>query len=105
MCIRDSAHTKRYEYDQAIQDYDHALRLSPGADDYYSRGWAYYQKGAYVFAFRDFARASWLRPAILGRWIWTPLLPALWLVSALLRRRKAKQAESNGTVVPDAARV
>ena len=89
-------HGQRREYEQAIRDYDQALRLGPDAESYYSRGWAYYQQGAYVSAFRDFVEASRRKPALLGRWIWTPLLPAAWLIYFVLRSRRAKQSASVG---------
>ena len=91
----DRTRCKR-EYEQAIRDYDQALRLGPDAESYYSRGWAYYQQGAYVSAFRDFVEASRRKPALLGRWIWTPLLPAAWLIYFVLRSRRAKQSASVG---------
>ncbi|MGC9970205.1 MAG: tetratricopeptide repeat protein [Bryobacteraceae bacterium] len=96
---RGYVHIKRHEYDQAIQDYDQALRLRPDAKDYDMRGWIYYRKGDYLSALPDFVRASWRRSAILGRWTWTLLVPAAWLIYMVLRRRrKAKEA---GRAVPD----
>jgi len=89
---RATVHAWRHEYDEAIRDYDQMLRLAPDADGYYGRGWVYYQKGSYIPAFRDFIHASWLKPALLGRWIWTPLVPAVWLIFFVLRRRQSKQA-------------
>jgi hypothetical protein len=81
------------------------LRLSPDAESYYSRGWAHYQKGAYLSTLGDFVQASWRNPRILGRWIWTPLVPAVWLIQILLRRRKAKQGEHKGDPQPGQAPV
>ena len=101
--VRGYIHSRWREYDQAIEDYDHALRLRPSAADYYNRGWAYAQKGDSVSARRDFDQAARLRPATKGRWIWTLLLPAAWLIYKALRRRKAKQVEIGGTAVADTA--
>ncbi len=92
---RASAHAWRHEFDEVIRDYDQMLRLAPDADAYYGRGWAYYQKGSYILAVRDFIHASWLKPALLGRWVWTPLVPAAWLIWFVLRRRQSKQAAAN----------
>ena len=103
--VRGYIHSRWREYDQAIADYDHALRLRPSAADYYNRGWAYAQKGDSVSARRDFDQAARLRPATQGRWIWTLLLPAAWLIYKALRRRKAKQVEIDGTGVADTARL
>jgi tetratricopeptide (TPR) repeat protein len=97
---RASVHAWRHEYDQAIRDYDQALRSGPDAESYYGRGWAYYQKGAYVSALRDFVQASWRKPALLGRWIWTPLLPLAWLIYMVLRRKKAKPTQFAASAQP-----
>jgi tetratricopeptide (TPR) repeat protein len=80
-------HSRRGDYDQAIRDYDQALRLRPNTETYYDRAAAYYHKGAYVSAFRDFLHASLRR-------FWIPLVLAAALVFLLLRRRKTKQAQS-----------
>ena len=79
-------HNRRREYDEAIWDYDQALRLSPDARGYYDRGRAYYHKGAYILAIRDFVEASWR--------FWTPLVVVVGLLYVLGRRRKDNSAES-----------
>jgi len=84
---RGYVHIKRHEYDQAIQDYDQALRLRPNVEDYDMRGWVYYRKGDYLSASLDYVRASWRRMGIPGGWIWIPLVLAAWLIYMLLRRR------------------
>jgi tetratricopeptide (TPR) repeat protein len=89
---RGYVHIKRHEYDQAIRDYDHALRLRPDAKDDAMRRWAYYRKGDYFSTLPDFVQAAWRRSVILGRWIWTPLVLAAWLIYMVLRRQKAREA-------------
>ncbi len=79
-------HNRRREYDEAIRDYDQALRLSADARGYYARGRAYYHKGAYILALRDFVQASWR--------FWTPLVVVVGLLYVLSRRRKDNSAES-----------
>jgi len=94
---RGYVHLRWYEHDQAIQDYDQALRVRPNAKDYYNRGWAYARKGDAVSARRDFDLASRQRPATQGRWIWALLVPAIWLVYEVRRRRKANLVQINRT--------
>lgn len=94
---RGYVHLRWYEHDQAIRDYDQALRLRPSAKDYYNRGWAYARKGDSVSARRDFDLASRHRPATQGRWIWALLVPAVWLVYGVRRRRKANLVDIHRT--------
>jgi len=97
------AHEQQREYDLAIQDYTHELRLAPDAGGYSGRGWAYYQKGAYALALWDFARASWH--------VWAPLVLVAGLIYVLWRRRKrqgalaAAESTDGGDVPPPADEV
>jgi tetratricopeptide (TPR) repeat protein len=57
-------HTGRSQ--EAIQDYDEAIRLAPEnpnqADDYYNRGFVYQTTGQYEQAIEDFTQAIRLNP-------------------------------------------
>ncbi len=60
---RGNAYRRKSNYDQAIQDYDEAVRLTPtDADVYYGRGSAYRDKGDYDHAIQDFNEAIRLNP-------------------------------------------
>jgi tetratricopeptide (TPR) repeat protein len=61
------ARGKRYydndDFDNAIRDFDNAIRLDPNdASAYYYRGEVYRLKGQYDAAIRDFSEATWLNP-------------------------------------------
>ena len=61
--IRGIAYGKKREYDQAIQDFDQALRLSPNDTTVFNnRGNAYYAKGDFDQAIKDYSEAIRLRP-------------------------------------------
>jgi len=60
---RANAHSDLNDFDQAIQDYDEAIRLDPlGADLYLNRGLAYANKANYRQAVLDFDEAIHFYP-------------------------------------------
>jgi tetratricopeptide (TPR) repeat protein len=60
---RANAHSDLNDFDQAIQDYDEAIRLDPfGSDLYLNRGLAYANKANYRQAVLDFDEAIHLYP-------------------------------------------
>jgi tetratricopeptide (TPR) repeat protein len=61
--FRGLAYFQKGEYDQAIADYDQALRLKPDQDSAYNnRGHAYLEKGQYDRAIADYDQALRLNP-------------------------------------------
>jgi tetratricopeptide (TPR) repeat protein len=60
---RGNAYSQKEDYDQAIQDYDRAIRLNPGqAIAFSNRGVAYARKGNYDWAIQDYDQAIRLNP-------------------------------------------
>ncbi len=60
---RGNAYYLNGDYDQAIQDYDQAIRLSPDfALAFYNRGNAYLRKGNDELAIKDYDTAITLKP-------------------------------------------
>lgn len=101
---RGHARAWRREYDKALLDYDQALRLRPNnAQDEASRRWVYYQRGLFASLW-DLAVDSWRHMASLGLWNLAPLAVAGGLIY-LVRRRKAKPAETVLTEPSEAARL
>ena len=75
-----NALAKSGEYDQAIEQYDHVIRLDPNhINALNNRGNAYLAKGAYEEAIADFDKAIALKPASpnlhysLGHLLWKNL--------------------------------
>jgi tetratricopeptide (TPR) repeat protein len=61
---RGRAHAEKQEYDQAIIDYNEAIRLKPNfAVAYINRGNAYQSQGKFNKAKADFAKADELEKA------------------------------------------
>ncbi len=57
------AFSKNGDYDEAIQEFNEAIRLNPGfAPAHYGRGEIYFQRGDYQQAIRDFTRTIGLAP-------------------------------------------
>ena len=55
--------SKNGDYDEAIQEFNEAIRLNPGfAPAHYGRGEIYFQRGDYQQAIRDFTRTIGLAP-------------------------------------------
>ena len=60
---RGLAYYHKKEYDRAIEDYDHAIRLGlKDSDSFYHRGLAYFEKSEYSRAIQDFDEALKLKP-------------------------------------------
>jgi tetratricopeptide (TPR) repeat protein len=60
---RGLAYYHKKEYDHAIEDYGHAIRLNPNdSDSSYRRGLAYFEKNEYNRAIQDFDEALKLKP-------------------------------------------
>ena len=60
---RGLAYYNKKDYDHAIEDYGHAIRLSPNdSDSFYRRGLAYFEKNEYNRAIQDFDEALKLKP-------------------------------------------
>ena len=60
---RGLAYYHKKEYDRAIEDYDHAIRLGlKDSDSFYHRGLAYFEKNDYNRAIQDFDEALKLNP-------------------------------------------
>ena len=61
---RGLAYWRSGNYDQAVKDYDQALRLTPdSAEAFYNRALAYEHKGDYERAVQDFSQALRLKPS------------------------------------------
>jgi len=59
------AHYMKKNFDRAIEDADRAIELDPNSGTYYdTRGWAYFGKGDYDSAERDFSKALQLDPSV-----------------------------------------
>jgi lipoprotein NlpI len=60
---RGLAYYNKKDYDHAIEDYDHTIRLNPNdSDSFYRRGLAYFEKNEYNRAIPDFDEALKLNP-------------------------------------------
>ncbi len=56
--LSGDVHRSRGEHDYAIEDYDTVIKLKPdNVDAYYNRGAAYYHKGNYDRAVKDYTQA------------------------------------------------
>jgi tetratricopeptide (TPR) repeat protein len=66
-CARGLAYARGGYYDQAIQDYDQALRINSSyAAAFHNRSRAYLHKSDYLRAMADHGHFLWLKFGILG---------------------------------------